>query len=308
MLKSILSLSIMAAFGLLVFALVLPTQANQAAQTVLGETTTINRVAGVSIPVNTISRAISSLLPNTKSSQGTTPVTVPKDTSPLSIENIIDATNAERIKAGLPPLKTSVKLEQSAKIKTEDMITNQYFEHTSPTGKTVADLGNEVGYDYVVMGENLALGDFTSAADLLQAWMNSPGHRANILNTSYQDIGVYATQGTYQGRTVWFAVQHFGTERGVCPSIDSSLKSSIDSLNATIKKEESDISALRTQIEDPNHPDNQNYANLISQFNSLVATYNVNVTTSQQEISQYNKEVIAFNKCLGQYQVTPVKE
>ncbi len=298
----------MAAFGLLVFALVLPTQANQAAQTVLGETTTINRVAGVSIPVNTISRAISSLLPNTKSSQGTTPVTVPKDTSPLSIENIIDATNAERIKAGLPPLKTSVKLEQSAKIKTEDMITNQYFEHTSPTGKTVADLGNEVGYDYVVMGENLALGDFTSAADLLQAWMNSPGHRANILNTSYQDIGVYATQGTYQGRTVWFAVQHFGTERGVCPSIDSSLKSSIDSLNATIKKEESDISALRTQIEDPNHPDNQNYANLISQFNSLVATYNVNVTTSQQEISQYNKEVIAFNKCLGQYQVTPVKE
>jgi uncharacterized protein YkwD len=309
MLKSILSLCITAALGLLIFALVLPAQANEVAHSVLGNAVTIDTTAGISTPVAAITKAITSVLPHgtTPSSSDDTAV-IPKDDSPLSVENIIDATNNERIKAGLPPLKASAKLEESAKIKTEDMITNQYFEHTSPSGKTVADLGNEVGYDYVVMGENLALGDFSNANDLLQAWMNSPGHRANILNTSYEDIGVYAAQGTYQGRTVWFAVQHFGTERGVCPSIDTALKSSIDSLNATVKQEETAIDTLRTQIEDPNHANDQTYSNLIVQFNALVATYNANVTTSQQKISTYNAQVVAFNKCLSQYQVSTPSE
>ncbi len=306
MLKSILSLCITAAFGLLVCVLLFPVQTNQAARKVLGGAVTLNNATGISTPVSVIFRAISSVI--AKPSTTTTMVTDQNPNSPLSIENIIDATNNERIKAGLTPLKVNEKLETSAKIKVDDMITNQYFEHTSPSGKTVADLGNEVGYDYVVMGENLALGDFSSASDLLQAWMNSPGHRANILNASYQDIGVYAAQGTYQGRTVWFAVQHFGTERGVCPAVNSSIKASIDSLNATIKQEESQIDSLRTQIEDPNHPEGQSYSNLIAQFNSLVAVYNTNVAASQQKITQYNQEVVAFNKCLGQYQVSEPAE
>lgn len=286
----------MAAFGLLIFALALPMQANDLAQKVLGNVVTINKEAG-----------IPTLLPQgSKSSIGNSSsanAPIGDDSGPLSIGNIIDATNGERIKAGLPPLKANIQLEQSAKLKVDDMITNQYFEHTSPSGKTVSDLANEVGYSYVVLGENLALGDFASADDLLQAWMNSPGHRANILNKSYEDIGVYAAQGTYQGQTVWFAVQHFGTERGVCPIVDTTLKNGIDTLNATIKQEETTIDALRTQIEDPNHAQNQAYTNLISQFNGLVATYNTNITISQEDTSQYNQQVIAFNKCLSQYQV-----
>ena len=302
----------MGACGLLFFAMVLPDQANHIAQQVLGETTTVNSLIGVAAPVKTISQAFSSAiskgtnqligLKQTGTDDGSS--TTPKDTSPLSMENIIDATNAQRVKAGLSPLKTNAKLAASAKIKVEDMIANHYFEHTSPTGKTVADLGNQVGYDYVVMGENLALGNFTDANDLLQAWMNSPGHRANILNTSYQDIGVYAAEGTYQDRTVWFAVQHFGTERGVCPSISTTLKTSISALNIKIKKEETDITALRTQIENPNHVQGDAYSNLISQFNALVSQYNANVTTSQQQIAQYDKQVVAFNKCLSTYQVS----
>lgn len=275
------------------------------AQQVLGGAVTLNTAAGVSEPVQTISKAVTSVIGKVTGSSGadTSASAKTPDNSPFSIENIVDATNSERIKAGLTPLKTNAKLEQSAKIKVDDMIAHQYFEHTSPSGKTVADLGNEVGYDYVVMGENLALGNFTDASDLLKAWMNSPGHRANILNTSYEDIGVYAAEGTYQGHTVWFAVQHFGTERGVCPALSTSLKSTITSLSAKIKQEESQITALRAQIEDPNHPQGQAYANLIAQFNSIVAIYNSDITNSQQKIAQYNKEVVAFNKCLSQYQV-----
>ncbi len=307
----------MAAFGLLVFAVFLPTQANQMAQQVLGGAVTLDAVIGVSAPVQTISRTVTTTVSDissvigknigkNKNKEGVPATTA--NNSPLSIENIIDATNNERVKAGLLPLKTNDKLEASAKIKVDDMITKQYFEHTSPTGKTVADLGNAVGYNYVVMGENLALGNFINANDLLQAWMNSPGHRANILNTSYQDIGVYAAQGTYQGRTVWFAVQHFGTQRGVCPVISGSLKGSIATLNATIKTEQDQISVLRAKIEDPNHPQGAEYSALIAQFNALVATYNNDVTTSQQDITAYNQQVVAFNRCLSLYQVSKTAE
>jgi uncharacterized protein YkwD len=291
MLKSILSILIMAALGLLVFTLVLPVQANQLAQQVLGEAITLNKVTGIIAPKASVVKVVTAT-----------------DNSPFSAANIIDATNAQRIKNGLPPLKTNDKLEQSAQIKVEDMIKNQYFEHTSPSGKTVADLGNQVGYNFVVMGENLALGDFTNSTDLLTAWMNSPGHRANILNTSYEDIGTYAAQGMYQGRTVWFAVQHFGTERNACPTLNTSLKGSIDSLNIELKKQETAITTIRTQIEDPNHVQGQAYSNLITQFNTMVAVYNTSLTKSQQEISTYNKEVAAFNNCLSNYQVSTPKE
>jgi uncharacterized protein YkwD len=284
MLKKILLSCIALLLGLGIFFLVWPHQAAQVAK-VLGVSITV-----ANKPIENVS-AVSD-----------------DPSAPFSVENIIDATNEQRIKAGLTPLKSNAKLEESAKLKVEDMIKNQYFEHTSPTGKTVADLGTEVGYDYIVMGENLALGNFTDANDLLQAWMNSPAHRANILSTSYQDIGVYAAQGTYQGHTVWFAVQHFGTQRDVCPSVSTALKSDIDSLNSTINQEESQISSLRTEIEDPNHVQGQPYTDLINQFNALVVVYNGNITTSQQYISQYNTQVVAFNNCLSQYQVSEPSE
>jgi uncharacterized protein YkwD len=303
MIKSILSISIMAAIGLFIFAIALPTQANEVVQQVLGKVVTIKGVAITAPnPVSIVSSEIDTLInkKNTATPSGT------PDNSPLSAANIIDATNAERVKAGLPPLKTNDKLAASAKLKVEDMITNQYFEHTSPSGKTVADLGTEVGYSYVVMGENLALGDFSNAQDLLQAWMNSPGHRANILNASYEDMGAYAAQGMYQGHLVWFAVQHFGTQRGVCPVLDTALKTSIDSLNASLQNQESQIAVLRGKIEDPNHVEGQAYSDLIAQFNKMVSTYNADLTISQGEIATYNQEVVAFNKCLTQYQTSSV--
>ena len=295
MVKKHIAIFIAAVLGVLLLIFLLPTKITEMAQKVLGD----NVIAPVGTVLSSPIQAIGTLFsPHRSVSLGQE-----ENNSPLSVEAIIDATNQERIQNGLQPLKTNSALEQSAKVKTQDMITNQYFEHTSPDGKTVADLANEAGYDYVVIGENLALGDFTNAQDLLNAWMNSPGHRANILNPAYQDIGVYAAQGTYQGQTVWFAVQHFGTEREVCPSISTTLKNGIDALNTSIQNQETVITTLRTQIEDPNHVQGQAYTDMISQFNSLVAKYNADLATSQAEIVTYNKEVVAFNKCLSQYQV-----
>ncbi len=220
----------------------------------------------------------------------------------LSTNNIVDATNRERIAAGLPPLTLNPKLVSSATIKTNDMITRQYFEHISPTGEGVSDLGAKVGYSYVVMGENLALGNFVDGDDVVEAWMNSAGHRANILNPNYQEIGVYAAKGTYQGRDVWFAVQHFGTTRSACPVISTSLKVSIDSINKDLKQRQATIATEKAILEGPDRPRGNEYKARVTAFNAMVAEYNTALVISQEKIKQYNAQVAAFNACLVWYQ------
>jgi hypothetical protein len=302
MLKSILSICIMGAFGMLIMAFVQPTLASKVVDRVLG--TFISDSAVDTLPnlfpdfiegngINIESKPLFSFLENNKR-RGTQ--------TPIDIESIIDATNNERVKAGLLPLAVDAKLNASAKIKVEDMIKRQYFEHVSPTGENVSDLGYRVEYNYVIMGENLALGNFVSAEDLLKAWMNSPGHRENILSLNYQDIGVSAMKGMYQGREVWFAVQHFGTTRNACPIINQTLKSSIDAMNASLKKRDAQISALRVKIEAEDHPDGDEYRRMIAEFNTLVKEYNTELAASQKLITQYNAQVVAFNTCLAQYQ------
>lgn len=230
----------------------------------------------------------------------TADLNVPKNS--LTIDRIIASTNKERLKMGLKPLSFNSKLVESAKIKTEDMISKEYFEHESPSGVGVSDIGTRVGYNYIVMGENLALGNFDGADDLLLAWMNSKGHRENILNPIYQEIGVYAAKGTYQGEDVWYAVQHFGTLRNVCPIIDSNLKNTIDAINADLKNRQAQIASEKAILEGPNRPEGEAYKEAVNTFNELVAEYNTRLVISQEKIKEYNLQVQAFNKCLIQYQ------
>jgi uncharacterized protein YkwD len=292
----------MGAFGMLVVAFVQPTLATKVVDRVLG--TFISDSTVDTLPnlfpdiiegnvINIESKPLFSFLENNKRRGIQTP---------LDIESIIDATNNERVKGGLLPLAVNTKLNASAKIKVEDMIKRQYFEHVSPTGENVSDLGHRVEYNYVIMGENLAMGNFVSAEDLLKAWMDSPGHRENIMSLNYQDIGVSAMKGVYQGREVWFAVQHFGTTRNACPIINQTLKSSIDAMNASLKKRDAQISALRVKIEAEDHPDGDEYRRMIAEFNTLVKEYNTELAASQKLITQYNTQVVAFNTCLAQYQ------
>src|SRR6185369_15716694 len=119
--------------------------------------------------------------------------------------------------SGLPALKENALLDKAAKKKLDDMFAQQYFEHINPQGKGPSDLAKSVGYDYIAIGENLALGNFKNDAELVQAWMDSPGHRANILNKQYTEIGVAVGQGTYEGKKTWLAVQEFGRPTSSCP-------------------------------------------------------------------------------------------
>ena len=114
-------------------------------------------------------------------------------------QQVVDLVNQERAAAGLSALKVNTKLSAVAEKKAEDMAVNNYFSHTSPTYGSPFDMMKQFGISYTSAGENIAMGQKTPA-DVMNGWMNSSGHRANILNTSYTEIGVgYVTNSNGTG-------------------------------------------------------------------------------------------------------------
>ncbi len=223
-----------------------------------------------------------------------------KGNSRLSIEGIIDFTNINRAGNGnLEPLKENKELDLSAQIKLKDMFAKQYFEHQSPSGVGVSDLASKVSYEYIMIGENLALGDFKDNEALVDAWMASPGHRANILNKRYTEIGVAAASGVFEGRNVWISVQHFGLPRNACPTIDEKLHSLINISESNIKTIEADLISRKARIDSGVVYDGFTTNEQIGQYNGIVATYNQLIADIKSKISKYNTEVRVFNDCLA---------
>lgn len=112
-------------------------------------------------------------------------------------QQVVDLTNQERAKNGLSALKVDTTLSKVAREKSRDMSANNYFDHNSPTYGSPFDMMKQYGVDYRSAGENIAMGQ-RSPQEVVDGWMNSPGHRANILNESYTHIGVgYISNGNY---------------------------------------------------------------------------------------------------------------
>lgn len=218
----------------------------------------------------------------------------------LSIADIINLTNKERFSNGNhAPLKENKKLDKSAQMKVDDMFAKQYFEHVSPSGVGVSDLGDKVGYEYIIIGENLALGNFKDSQSLLDAWMASPGHRANILNDKYTEIGVAIGKGEFRGENTWIAVQHFGLPRSACPSIDDVLHGKIEVDQNKIKTMEEDLSTRHENIEKGSIYEGKTTNEQINDYNVLVEQYNKLILNLKQKISDYNAGVRSFNDCLS---------
>lgn len=131
---------------------------------------------------------------NTNSSNSNTtakPAENSGQTSNINSEatEVIRLVNIERSKNGLAPLKANGELSKVATVKAQDMIDKNYFDHTSPTYGSPFDMMKKFGINYTAAGENIAYGQKTPA-EVMNAWMNSPGHRANILNSNFTEIGV----------------------------------------------------------------------------------------------------------------------
>ncbi|MDD5152481.1 MAG: CAP domain-containing protein [Candidatus Pacebacteria bacterium] len=231
-----------------------------------------------------------------------TPLSAPVSSAPssdtLSTNGVIAYTNLARAQnGGLPALTENLFLDQDAKMKLDDMFAKQYFEHISPTGDGPAELANRAGYAYVLVGENLALGDFGNDAKLVDAWMNSPGHRANILNTRFQEIGVAVGKGMYKGNNTWLAVQSFGMPLSACPTLEKDLKVQIDTNNTEIANLRTAIDAKKALI-DKTSPVNPFYNTYVVEYNSLIKQYEDSISINHALILKYNGEVQAFNACV----------
>jgi len=212
--------------------------------------------------------------------------------SSLVKEEVVRWTNIKRQEYGVSPLEQNSKLDYSAEIKAKDMFSKQYFEHESPDGQRVSDLVGDSGYEYIILGENLALGNFKDEEALLQAWMDSPGHRENILNPAYSEIGISVIKGEFEGRTVWIAVQHFALPEKACPSINEALKARIESNQERIESIEIALEAMRGNLKSKRD---------IDRYNDLVDEHNALVEENKKLVKEYNSQVGEFNDCINSF-------
>lgn len=253
-------------------------------------------ITAAEVVIKEISKSISAPAPLKK--LGTPPVGAAQPALTLTRSGDIKWTNTERTTNGLPVLSENKQLDSIALLRLEDMFENQYFAHVSPTGSKAEKVAGEAGYDYLALGENLALGNFSDDKDLVDAWMGSPGHRANILNTHYTEIGVAVKAGVFEGKPAWIGVQIFGKPASACPKPDETLKARIEAMEIELKNLQATLDAKRAEIgnSDRRAPD---YNEKVAAYNALVEQYNTFLSQTKDSISQYNGQVAILNQCIG---------
>lgn len=215
----------------------------------------------------------------------------------LTDSGVVSFTNQARIKASLKSLTVNIKLNEAASLKAKDLFAKQYFDHISPSGDGPDKIVKQSGYEYIVIGENLAMGNFKNDEELLVAWLASPGHRANILNTRFTEVGTAVLRGYYENKEVWMAVQEFGLPLSSCQSPDLKIKTEIDNSDNLMKDLSAELVRLKGEI--VNTPrENPDYNKKIDDYNSRIASYNELLQSTKLLIEKYNTQVKTFNICL----------
>ncbi|MBI4086168.1 MAG: CAP domain-containing protein [Candidatus Liptonbacteria bacterium] len=220
--------------------------------------------------------------------------------SPLTPSGIIANTNIQRNRqAGLPALSENPALDDIAGLRLDDMFRKQYFAHTAPDGGNAEMAAGTVGYDYIAIGENLALGRFAGDKGVVAGWMNSPGHRANILSAQLTQIGAAAREGMFNGEYIWIAVQVFGRPASECPLLSAGLKTQIDNSKNRLSLMETEIQAMRAELGGMKQKYGPAYNQNARKYNQLIDQYNALLAETKADVFEYNQEVTAFNQCLG---------
>ena len=205
---------------------------------------------------------------------------------PLTAAGVLSETNRHRAIDGLPALTANATLDAAAQNKLDDMFARQYFDHVSPTGEGPADVVTDVNYQYIRVGENLALGNFDDDTDLVQAWMDSPGHRENILKQGFDEIGIAVGRGRFDGHTTWLAVQTFAKPLSACPDVDTGLQKKFettlaqyDAANAQLESRRAEIDRERTIISD-----------LLAEVNNLIDAGNAEIARGNEIAEETQSE------------------
>lgn len=217
----------------------------------------------------------------------------------LTRAGIISNTNSQRKANGnLPPLSENATLNAVATARLADMFQKQYFAHVAPDGGDAESIAKTFDYEYLAIGENIALGNFTGDADLVAAWMASPGHRENILSPHYTQIGVAALEGVFEGKTVWIAAQIFGKPTSACPAVDADLKADIDNAKDQLAQIKAQVQAKKAELDKMEPKYGIAYNQRVDEYNALVRQYNALLEETRLRTDQYNAQVAAFNSCI----------
>ncbi len=250
--------------------------------------------------------------------------------SPLSVSGIILHTNRVRAQnAGLQSLVENGLLDTVAAQRCDDMIRKQYFSHYSPSGEAATDVAQRAGYHYRLLAENIAMGDFQTDEKVVAAWMQSPGHRKNILSDDCSEIGVAAKKGRIKGEEVWVVVQIFGEQspsitadsataqpvtyaspnpgdrpQRKCQPPDASLlddiaktRADLDDLTRQAASLMEEISADRSS--GASRLNTSGFNQKIARYNELVTRINTRRQTTLRMISAYNQSVDTYNSCIA---------
>ncbi len=219
----------------------------------------------------------------------------------LERDEVFNLINRERKDRDISPLTENDKLNTASLMKIDDMFDKNYFAHTSPAGKEVQDLAEDVGYSYILIGENLAKGRFQKEEDLVDGWMSSPGHKENILKKSYEEAGLAIKSGDYMGNELLMAVQVFGTPSDSCPKPEEEILTEIEKTKEELKILKQNIDKLDEKISENSGLFENNYRKLIEARNELASKHNRLGYDIKDSIAKYNKQVEERNLCLDQY-------
>jgi len=148
---------------------------------------------------------------------GTAFAVTPRYQEPLTKDAIINLTNNARATEGLTILEENPLLDTIAEARARDILDKQYFGHVSPTGEQASHIALKIGYKYKFIAENLASGVFFTNSKIVDCWMQSPGHRKNILSSQMREIGVSVIKGKLNGTETWVSVQIFGLRSTQAP-------------------------------------------------------------------------------------------
>lgn len=224
---------------------------------------------------------------------------VESNTVRLTVSGIYSGTNAERVRVGVSPLALNSMLNIVAQKRMQDMFAREYFEHVSPQGQSASTVAEDVMYEYATIGENIAMGNFATDAVLVQAWMDSPGHRENILRSQYTEIGIAVGKGNYNGKDTWIGVQIFAKPLSSCPAVDLDLKVSLEreiaelgTLNTVLIQKDEELQTLK------NDQNTNLYNQKVGEYNVLVKEVNDRSSKLKNMTDEYNVSVRAFNACI----------
>lgn len=226
----------------------------------------------------------------------------------LTVSGILKWTNFYRVQNGLVSLKENPILDKIAALRVDDMFEKQYFAHYSKEGAGAPQIAEKLGYEYIAIGENIALGNFKDDEDLVNAWMESTKHKENILSFKYTEIGIAVKRSFFKDEKmsreeeVWIAVQVFGRPLSFCQKPDENLKSQIESFQYEVNILKIKASEIYTDLNKnqilKSREEIETYNQKIQEYNNLVNEINKKISQLKILISKYNLQVEIFNQCV----------